>query len=316
MKIATVKIHVARVAVVWMASASVACLTRPVGEAPEGGASSSGAAATTLPVPGTTSGSPTPGTTAAVTTEADDTAGSTAGSSTGPGGLGKGEECDLMVQDCAPGLKCMPYAANPEQGGLPWDSTACFPVHTDPVGMGDPCQWFDGFFSGYDNCGFGQFCLTFSEKDPGVCRDICRLEDPRDDNWETLYCPDPMTSPSICQECFCWCDPWCNPLAPDCPEAYACYPIVDEFGCHPDASGELGAYGDPCEFVNVCNPGLMCLNAEAVPDCEGSIGCCTPYCDTAQPNTCPGPGQTCQPWFEDGEALPGLETLGVCALPA
>ena len=46
-----------------------------------------------------------------------------------------------------------------------------------------------------------------------------------------------------------------------------------------------------------------------------TFGCCLPYCDLDLPNTCPGQGLQCVPWYEPGEAPPGLEDVGVCHLP-
>lgn len=244
-------------------------------------------------------------------TGADGSAGS---SSTGPGGLGEGEECDLHHQDCAPGLKCMPYA---DDGDYSWDSTICVPIHPDPVGLGEPCQWFGGDLSGHDDCGFGQFCSPYVAETP-VCRDLCR-SDEGSYNWEDLYCPTPMQHPTTCQECFCWCEPSCDPLVPEtCAADQVC--ILDGYGqgfrCATDASGELGAYGDPCEYVNACDPGLVCLAADAVPGCEG-LGCCAPFCEFPSLEPCPGAaeGEVCQPWWGEEPAPAGYENLGVCALP-
>jgi len=108
------------------------------------------------------------------------------------------------------------------------------------------------------------------------------------------------------------------------PEEFACLPDEvcvpgwgSEFFCVFDASGDAGAAGDPCEFVNACNPGLFCASVDYVPDCEGNIGCCTPFCDLLAADPCPGavPEVECIPWFEEGQAPPGYETLGVCGVP-
>lgn len=44
-------------------------------------------------------------------------------------------------------------------------------------------------------------------------------------------------------------------------------------------------------------------------------GCCEPYCDLTEPNTCPGQGQQCLAWYAEGTAPPECEHLGVCSLP-
>ena len=120
-----------------------------------------------------------------------------------------------------------------------------------------------------------------------------------------------------------WCEPLCDPVAQDCPEGQACYPIQSRWECGPDASGDMGAYGDPCEFINGCDPGLMCLDASTVPPglpCEDALGCCTEVCDISDPlgdPQCAGAaeGQTCQPWYEGGEGPAVVDHVGACALP-
>jgi hypothetical protein len=295
-----------------------ACIP-PLEDSPdEAGSSTTGTVddATTLPLPtpsdSSSTAAPDPTTT---TTALPDTDTTTAGSSTGDGGLGEGEACDMHLQDCASGLKCMPYSTD---GSTWWNAAACFPIVPDPADLGEPCQWEGGLWSGHDDCGWGQVCWAFDEE-PGVCKGLCLNSDPENWDYDTYTCEDPLALPNAgCQECFCVCETPCDPLAQDCGDGQACTPDGgDFFQCMPDASGELGAYGDPCEFLNACDPGLACLGPSAVPGCEGA-GCCSPWCDVTQPNTCPGAaeGQECQPWYEPGDALPGLEDIGVCALPA
>jgi len=223
-------------------------------------------------------------------------------------------DCDIEAQDCPRGFKCMPYSS---QGGSWWDATACFPVDPDPVGLGEPCQWEGEPWSGFDDCGFAQVCWSFEPGDGGVCKGLCLFEEP-EAPWNPT-CEDPTATPFYgCQECFCTCETSCSPLDQDCPEGQECVPTTDIFLCAPDASGELGAYADPCEYINACDPGLACLPPESTPGCEGGSGCCTPFCDVTQPNSCPGAaeGQICQAWFQPGDAPIGLENVGVCGLPA
>jgi hypothetical protein len=68
-------------------------------------------------------------------------------------------------------------------------------------------------------------------------------------------------------------------------------------------------YGDECLFKTDCAVGLACVHD--APGCE--LGCCSPYCDLGQPNTCPGAadGEQCFPWFDDPVPA-GFENLGVC----
>lgn len=74
----------------------------------------------------------------------------------------------------------------------------------------------------------------------------------------------------------------------------------------------------PCDFLNVCNAGLLCIDAAGVPEpqCAGASGCCSPLCDTMSPNTmspsCPGTGQTREPVLDPQPA--GFENVGVCSV--
>jgi hypothetical protein len=218
-------------------------------------------------------------------------------------------ECDMEYQDCEPGFKCMPYST---RRGEWWTDVACFPVDPNAVGLGEPCQWTGEPWSGYDNCGWGQMCWAFQPDEVGVCKGMCLDPEPHGGGVE---CEDPTAIPYVgCQSCICVCEPTCDPLAQDCGEGQVCLPTNDGFICYPDGSGEVGAYGDECNFINDCDPGLLCMNADHVPGCPWT--CCTPYCDLTQPNTCPGAaeGQECLPWYQN-EAPPGLEDVGVCALP-
>jgi hypothetical protein len=104
----------------------------------------------------------------------------------------------------------------------------------------------------------------------------------------------------------------------DCPEGSACYPEENGFFCSPDASGpDLGEIGDPCEYINVCNPGGWCAPAESVPDCVDASGCCAAFCDITEPDpdaTCPALTE-CIAYHMEGTAPPGEEDIGVCVLP-
>ena len=87
-----------------------------------------------------------------------------------------------------------------------------------------------------------------------------------------------------------------------------------------DASGSGGAVGDACEYINACNPGLFCSTAATVPNCQGSSGCCTEFCDLDDPDpssycSLGGQGAECIPWFEQGTAPPSYAHVGACVLP-
>ena len=295
---------------------ATACLGRPLIDLPEddGGSTGRPDGATTLP----------PISTTAVSTTADPDGGPSSGvdtdtpsdSSSSTGGLGEGEPCNLEgLDECAPGLKCMPYSSDASN----WpNAAACFPIDPDAVDLYEPCVWHDHPWSGYDNCGDHAFCEDFDADGTGECMGLCIWNS---ENSNDFSCEDPVAEGNWgCQECFCMCQVSCNPLDPDCAEGESCVPNHNPaFMCAPDASGELGAHGDPCEFINVCDPGLACVEPMRLPGgCgEQSFGCCSTFCDTSQPNTCPGAamGEICEPWFAPGEAPDGLQNVGICSLP-
>jgi hypothetical protein len=219
-------------------------------------------------------------------------------------------ECDLWAQDCPPGFKCNVWA---NDGGGAWNATACFPIPPDPDEAGEPCTVEGSGTSGMDTCELGAMCWDVDpETNEGFCVEYCQGEE------ANPFCEDPQ------MQCvgrdFHICVPLCCPLEQDCPEGQACYPINDEFSCAPDASGDLGAFGDPCEFINVCDPGLACLDASVAPPglpCEGAAGCCTAFC-VAGSSWCSelDPAMDCVPWYEEGQAPPGFEHTGICVIPS
>ena len=234
-----------------------------------------------------------------------------------PDGGGVSFECDLFAQDCPEGEKCMPWA---NDGGSSWNATRCSPIDDNPGQPGDECTVEGSGTSGIDSCDLGSMCWDVDpETNIGSCVPMCTGDE------ANPICEDPDTSCSIANDgAIVLCLPACDPILQDCPEGQACYPIQDAWVCAPDASGETGVYGDPCEFINVCDPGYICLDASTVPTgqaCEGAAGCCTAVCDLTDPQgdaQCEGAagGQTCQPWYEEGNAPPGYEDVGACALPA
>ncbi len=234
-----------------------------------------------------------------------------------PDGGGVSFECDLFAQDCPQGEKCMPWA---NDGGGAWNATRCSPIAPAPGQAGDECTVEGNGVSGIDDCDIGVMCWDVDPKtNMGTCVAMCTGDE------SNPICEDPDTSCAIANDgAIILCLPNCDPLLQDCVDGQACYPINDAWSCAPDASGETGVYGDPCEFINVCDPGYICLNAAAVPSgqaCEGAGGCCSGICDLSDPAgdaQCEGAagGQTCQAWYEEGAAPPGYEDVGACALPA
>lgn len=259
----------------------------------------------------------TTSTTGTTTTTDGDAPGPSRGHSSGDDGPGFGFierpdggsesfECNLWTQDCPHGEKCMPWA---NDGGGAWNATRCSTIYDPPDEVGAPCIVEGSGVSGIDSCVLGAMCWAVDhETNEGTCRAFCQ-GDP-----SHPICLDPGMQCGGPRD-FPLCLPSCCPLEQDCPTGQACYAINHDFACAPDVSGEQGSFGDGCEFINVCDPGLLCLGAAALAEC-GSAGCCTHFCEVGDP-ICGElqPGLQCIPWFSRDEAPPGLEHVGVCMLP-
>ncbi len=263
--------------------------------------------ADTFPDPGTTGNDPPP----------MGTGESSGGDDTGspfiipPDGGGPSNECDVWTQDCMEGEKCMPWA---NDGGDSWNATKCSPIDDNPGQPGDTCTVEGSGVSGIDDCDVASMCWDVDgETNMGTCVGFC------EGTPDAPFCPNPDEGCSISNDgVLILCLAYCDPLLQDCPEGSACYPEDNGFFCSPDASGaEQGAIGDPCEYINVCDPGGWCAAAETQPGCAGASGCCAAYCDVTDPDadaTCPA-GTECVAWHMEGTAPPGEEDIGVCILP-
>ena len=221
-------------------------------------------------------------------------------------------ECDNWAQDCPEGQKCMPVANN---GTNAWNATICVEVKPDPKQPGDECAVEGSGVSGIDDCDLGVMCW---EVDPETKLGTC-----------VAQCTGTPDAP-VCEaggSCFIsnegvlnLCLPLCDPLQQDCPGTGLCIPNPKnnlEFTCVLDAGGEEGQAFDACEYINVCDKGLMCANPALGTECTpGAIGCCLPFCPLDEvPDLCPGANQECIPWYEDGTAPPGFENVGICGIP-
>lgn len=212
-------------------------------------------------------------------------------------------ECSLYAQDCGPGEKCNVWA---NDGGSSWNATKCVAEDPSPDKVGESCRMLGNRLSGEDTCEKGAFCWDVDpETSEGMCVNFCMGP-------ESLpLCDNPREQPAA-GKTFCLCLPMCDPLLNDCPVGCACYPTGERFQCVPDASGDAGSFGDPCEYTNACDPGSVCIWPEHVEGCESS-GCCTRYCNLGTMDTCPGEHE-CVPWYGEGSSPPGFEDVGVCAL--
>lgn len=217
-------------------------------------------------------------------------------------------ECDLFAQDCPRGEKCASWA---NDGGSTWNATRCVPVVEDPGIPGDPCIMEGSAVSGIDTCELGAMCF-YVDPDTleGVCIAMC-VGDPGNPT-----CEDPD---SVCvitgSGAIIPCLPLCDPVEQDCFEGLGCYPFNDDFFCTIDFSEDMGAAGDPCDFRSACDPGTHCAIPGLVPGCEGGLGCCTSFCDLADPTPPCLPGQVCEPYYGAGSTPRGYEHVGACRLP-
>lgn len=264
----------------------------------------------------TTDASPPPGETEAepeteTGSESSDD-GDEAGFVVEPDGGGIAIECDVWAQDCPDDEKCMPWVSD---GGGAWDATRCTPLTDNPGQPGDACTAEGGGGSGVDDCDVGVMCWDVDpETGQGVCLALC------EGSPDAPLCSDPDTSCSITNDgVLPLCLPACDPLLQDCPGGQGCYWLFDEsFVCAPDVSGDLGGEGEACDgfTLNLCDPGLQCMPAEAVPGCTSATSCCSVFCDLEDVDPGCLEGQECTALFAEGEAPPGTEFYGVCAIPA
>lgn len=241
------------------------------------------------------------------------------GTSTGGGSSDEGQtfilpdsdgldgECDLHDQACPPGQKCTFYS----DSGSWYGGMKCVPVMEDPVGLGEPCSVAGPSLSGLDNCEAGAFCFDSYEGHPGTCTPICTYE-------AGMYTCPPGYALAYARDVVCMCLPACDPLVQDCvnPDDECVEIFGHGFYCVFDASGEGGQVHEPCDRMNGCDPGLACTWSGAAIECDQQTwGCCEPYCDLTQPNTCPGQGQVCNPVYPGEYAPKGYEHIGTCAVP-
>jgi len=197
-----------------------------------------------------------------------------------------------------------------------WTGAKCTPLDPEPRQPGDACTVEDHVASGIDDCDVASMCYFVNEETlQGICVPFC-VGTP-----EEPTCEDPNAVCVVGNDgVFIPCVPKCDPLLQDCADGQACYfdPFVEAFVCGQDYSGpDMGAHGDPCDYIDACDPGLNCTFADFVPGCQGSLGCCSPFCDTTAPNTCPGmaEGEECVAIWGPGQGPPEYQHVGVCMLP-
>lgn len=213
-------------------------------------------------------------------------------------------QCDVWTQDCPDGEKCNAYI---EGSGAAWNSTRCVDITDSPNTPGSACTGSPNA-DGDDDCDIGSMCWGVDAEGEGYCVSLCG------GSQSSPLCEDPSTSCVIVNEgVLNLCLPDCNPLLQDCPaDGESCYPSPEGFSCAPDVSGGAGA-GMPCSGLNTCVGGTFCVDAAALPECDGP-SCCTEWCDVEEEGVCMN-GTTCELANPEGAAPPGTETIGGCVLP-
>jgi hypothetical protein len=231
-----------------------------------------------------------------------------------PPDVGDVPDCDVWSQDCPEGQKCIPWA---NDGGNVWNAHRCVWVDPDPMYPGEPCTVGGGPTSGIDDCDATSMCWYVDPTtNEGVCRAFC-MGSP-----QAQACDEPGAYCNLLVGGvvpLCWAT--CDPILQDCPDGQGCYPVVDTFDCMPDRSGNAGQYGDPCEQVDECAPGLFCANVDVMPGCMAPTGCCTEFCDLDGPDPLAhcqalNPAFECVPWWEDAACPPAWCHIGGCIVPS
>lgn len=215
----------------------------------------------------------------------------------------EGKACDPWAQDCGAGLKCVPYASD---GGDVWDANKCTPVGTG--GTGASCKATGSPTSGYDSCGAGLICWDVdADSLQGLCYAQCTGSP------DAPVCPVGSGCSKTNQGSVNVCLADCDPLTDMCPEKQVCIPDGDDqFLCL--AAGGAVDVGAPCEYVNECAPGSMCVTASTSALCDPqSSFCCLPFCSLKDP-VCPT-DLVCVSYFQEGMAPTEHADLGLCQDP-
>jgi hypothetical protein len=252
----------------------------------------------------------------------DGETGSGDGSSSTTNGTGPDNECDLCLQDCNEGDRCVPVSDQPD---LIPDRLTCEPEANSPVLNGERCQIEEYYGSGKDNCEIGTFCVLDDLNSlEGTCQSFCCTESPESGCEPHEICEpfftgyDQVPPVPLCM-------PECDPLQPtSCADAdrpgWTCIPTdigpACRFVCVPETprndGDDLSDQGQPCLLWSDCKPGLHCQPAEATACAEGEDGwCCTAFCDPGEPDNCPSPLECVPMGCED----PNSSHVGACVLP-
>lgn len=128
-------------------------------------------------------------------------------------------ECDVQLEDCPAGQKCMPWV---DDGSNVWNALKCVPVDRDPVAVGEACQAPGGGLSGVDNCDKHVMCFEVSGNE-GICRAMC--DGTTCDTGFNCF----VANDQVLQLCL----PACDVDMPDCPPGQGCLPVLGGGVCAP-----------------------------------------------------------------------------------
>lgn len=198
--------------------------------------------------------------------------------------------CTPVLQDCGDGYRCRPYDSD---GDNVLDQFGCFPRIRS--GGSPICDQACGRLSGLDSCPTELLCDPITNT--GACVQPCHAEI----GCEIGSCNTdgiPGMNYGVCRA-------ECDPFEKDCPDDGLCVLGSEGPNCE-IAAGDLEV-GAVCGASNVCEPGLVCLNADPESGCDGS-SCCTEICSLSSGDC--EPGFACVPAYPD-EPTSNTE-IGVC----
>lgn len=207
-----------------------------------------------------------------------------------------GPECDVILQDCSCGQKCVPDGVN----------VRCAP--SGDLQAGEPCVVDD---ERHDECVAGTTCIGQIYVVYPTCVPIC--------DSQGVGCPEGLVCAGpdgVMPLGFGLCLPPCDPLAPNCGPDEECTVMfasssLQPFVCLP--AGGTGAMYSECDWPRDCAAGLVCVHETPEPCGEDVWSCCAEYCDLAD-GTCPD-GLTCRPW-DSSNGFDGESDIGACMDPA
>jgi hypothetical protein len=195
--------------------------------------------------------------------------------------IGPLHQCDLFLQDCRPGLKCVP------QGFF---QLSCVPIDPAPLPDGAPCP-----AAVPDPCGPLSWCTPAGPSGEGTCVPLCT------GSYFDPVCPDDTLCVVDDELIVAYCAAPCDPFAADACAFGSCLPTMHGFGCVP--GGDAMA-GESCFQHDSCVDQHACREAESVPGCSGTQ-CCAPLCDDDHPCA----GGSCIPLEP---SVPGPAGIGTC----